>query len=84
MYCVVPFFMLLGTLVTFRNGIQGLGFSGFALFAGISELVCRFAMSYIGKINESFVITTLSYPVSWAVTSAFLLIIYFAIVRKKI
>ena len=84
MYCVVPFFMLLCTLVTFRNGIQGLGFSGFALFAGISELVCRFAMSYIGKINESFVITTFSYPVSWGVTSVFLLIIYFAIVRKKL
>lgn len=84
MYCVVPFFMLLCILVTFRNGIQGLGFSGFALFAGISELVCRFAMSYFGKINESFVITTLSYPVSWGITSALLLVLYFKIVRKKL
>ncbi len=84
LYCVAPFFVFLCTLVVVRYAVQGLGFSTIALTAGFIELVCRFVMSQIGKINESFVITSFSYPVSWVVTSAFLLLLYFFVVRKKL
>ena len=84
MYCVAPFFILLGTLVTLRYSIQGLGFSGFALGAGVIELVMRAVMSYVGKNADSFVLTSLSFPVSWGVTAVYLVIIYFAFVRRKL
>ena len=84
LYCVVPFFVFLCTLVVVRYAVQGLGFSGIALTAGFIELILRVVMSYFGGNARSFVITSLSYPVSWFGAACFLVIIYFVRVRKKI
>lgn len=84
MLSVAPFFVLLCTLVTLRYSIQGMGYSAFALGAGVIELVMRAIMSYIGKSANSFVITSLSFPVSWGVTALYLVIVYFGIIRRKL
>ena len=84
LYCVAPFFALLCTLVTLRYSFQGLGYSAIALTAAICELLARSVMSFVGSANKSFVITTLSYPVSWGITAAFLIIIYFVKIRRKL
>ena len=45
LYADLPLFFILGTLFVLRNGVQGIGKSGYALDAGFAELLARIAIA---------------------------------------
>lgn len=68
---------VLAILLILRNAIQGLGFSFFAMGAGVLELVGRTVMAVFFVEQFGFLAVCLAGPVAWALGAAFLVPLYF-------
>ncbi|MFI3206063.1 MAG: MATE family efflux transporter [Clostridia bacterium] len=66
----------------FRNTVQGLGFSGVAMFAGVMELIARVVIAFGFVSSFGYVAAVLSEPIAWIAAVAFLVPAYYIIMRK--
>lgn len=83
LYCIIsalcyPFLVIVNT---FRNTIQGMGYSSFAMTAGVLEMIARTAVGLLIPIL-GFTASCFSGPLAWVFADAFLIPAYFHVVKK--
>lgn len=79
---VGPFFFILGLLFIFRNTLQGMGFGGIPLLAGVSELVVRVAAAMWLADAWGFSGVCAASSIAWVLATALLLGGYIVILNK--
>lgn len=67
---------------TVRYSIQGLGFSSYAMFAGVFEMVARSLVALVLVPRWGFVGACFASPAAWFAADCFLILCYFYIMRK--
>ena len=77
------FYILLTLVNCIRFTIQGMGFSFFAVIAGVMEMVARVVVAFALVPAFGFVGACLASPVAWVLADAFLIPAFFY-VRKKV
>lgn len=75
-------YALLTLVNTVRFTIQGMGFSGFAVFAGVAEMFARAIVGIILVPIYGFTGACFAGPVAWLFADAFLIPAYFGCYRK--
>ncbi len=78
----LAFYPLLTLVNTVRFTIQGMGFSGFAVFAGVSEMIARALVGILLVPIFGFTGACFAGPVAWLFADAFLIPAYFSCYRK--
>jgi YhgE/Pip-like protein len=78
---VVMFFIPLLTIFVLRNGLQGLGYSRVAMFAGLFELVGRAFVAFALVGPYGFDGAILANPAAWIMADALLIPVYLHTVR---
>ena len=75
------FYPTLAVIFIFRNGLQGMGYSGEAMLAGVSELIARVLVAFVlvGRIGFSGVCC--ANPSAWVFADVVLLLLYFREMR---
>ncbi len=76
------FYVILATLIVYRYSIQGLGYSAFAMLAGVAELLARGGMAMLCHGEHGFLIACLANPVAWLAATVFLVPAYFWVMRR--
>ena len=66
----------------FRFSIQGMGFSGIAVLAGLLELIGRAAIALLLVPNWGFTAVCAADPCAWFLADLFLIPVYFSGIRK--
>lgn len=82
MTCAGPFYFLLGILNCTRMTIQGLGYSGIAMFAGLSELVARGLMALFIIPTFGFIAVCFTDQLAWLAASSVVVPVFIVIMRK--
>lgn len=77
------FYILLTLVNCIRFTIQGMGFSLFAVMAGVMEMVARVIVAFALVPAFGFVGACLASPIAWVLADAFLIPAFFY-VRKKV
>ena len=80
--CNTAFYFLLALVDIVRFLIQGMGFSGFAVLAGVLEMIARSLTAFILVPNVGFLGSCLGSPMAWLFADAFLIPAYFHV--KKV
>ena len=75
------FYPTLAVIFIFRNGLQGMGYSGEAMLAGVSELIARVLVAFVlvGRIGFNGVCC--ANPSAWVFADTVLLVLYFREMR---
>lgn len=73
---------LSATLGTFRYGLQGMGYSFTAMFAGVAEMLGRIVTAGIFVVLWGFTGVCFGHMAAWLLADIFLVISYFRIIRK--
>ena len=75
------FYPTLAVIFIFRNGLQGMGYSGEAMLAGVSELIARVLVAFVlvGRIGFNGVCC--ANPAAWVFADVVLLVLYFREIR---
>lgn len=83
LYCIITAlcYPLLVIVNTFRNTIQGMGYSSFAMSAGVLEMIARTVIGLLIPIL-GFTASCFSGPLAWVFADAFLIPAYFHVVKK--
>lgn len=76
------FYFTLVIVNIFRYTIQGLGFSGFAVFSGIMEMIARTLIGVVLIPIFGFTSACFASPLAWIMADAFLIPAYFHVMRK--
>ena len=76
------FYLLLLYVNVVRFMIQGMGFSGFAMFAGIAEMIGRGLIALVFVPIFGFRAACFASPLAWLFADAFLFPAFFAMVKK--
>lgn len=84
MYLIINtgFYFLLALVNIVRFLIQGMGFSGVAIFAGVFEMVARSIAGFGLVPIIGFVGVSLGSPIAWLMADMFLIPTYFYACRK--
>ena len=77
------FYIPLAVLIIYRYTIQGLGFSGLAMFAGVAEMVARAMVGFWFVPLWGYFAACIANPVAWFFACFFLIPAYF-VVRKRL
>ena len=77
------FYIPLAVLIIYRYTIQGLGYSGLAMFAGVAEMVARAMVGFWFVPLWGYFAACIANPVAWLFACFFLIPAYFA-VRKRL
>ena len=78
----LAFYPLLTLVNTVRFTIQGMGFSGFAVFAGVAEMIARALVGVLLVPIFGFTGACFAGPAAWLFADAFLVPAYFSCYRK--
>jgi len=78
----IAFYYALVEVNNIRSTIQGLGFSGFSLFSGLSEMVARTLIGAVFIPMFGFNAACFASPLAWVLADAFLIPAYFHCVKK--
>ena len=78
------FYVILGLLFVYRNALQGIGSSMIAFFGGVWELVMRSLVAFVLVAYLKFAAVCIASPVAWIGATAWLMIAYFIIIKRKI
>lgn len=70
-------YVFLSAIFVFRNTVQGMGYSGFAMFAGVFELVGRALIAFCFIPLFGFIAACLASPLAWILADAFLIPAFF-------
>ncbi len=76
------FYFLLAVLEIYRFLIQGMGYSLFAVLAGVSEMIARIIMGIWVVPMLQFVGACLASPLAWIFACAFLIPAYFYVMKR--
>lgn len=76
------FYILLVIVNVFRFCIQGMGFSSFAIFAGVSEMIGRAGVAFGLVPFFGYTAACFASPVAWILADAFLIPGYFICIKK--
>ncbi|MCD7858250.1 MAG: MATE family efflux transporter [Clostridiales bacterium] len=68
---ISPLFLLLGMLMIFRNTLQGMGYSSYALLSGVAELIGRSVGSAIAVTLTSFAVISVTNPMAWGLAMCY-------------
>lgn len=71
------FYPSLAVIFIFRNSLQGMGYSGEAMLAGVSELIARVLVAFVLVSRLGFNGVCCANPVAWVFADVVLLILYF-------
>lgn len=74
--------MLLAIVNIVRYTIQGMGFSGLAIFAGVFEMIARIMVAWIFVPKWGYLGACFANPMAWIMADAFLIPAYFYAKRK--
>lgn len=77
LFWITLFYILLALVNIIRFLIQGMGFSGFAVFAGIAEMIGRGLIGLVFVPMFGFTAACLASPLAWIFADAFLIPAYF-------
>ncbi len=75
------FYIPLAVLIIYRYTIQGLSYSGLAMFAGVAEMVARALVGLLVPMLGYFA-ACIANPVAWFFACGFLIPAYFAVRRR--
>lgn len=76
-------YFLLGLLENLRFLIQGMGFSGFAIFAGVAEMFARIIVGLFLIPAFGFSAACFGSPLAWVFACAFLVPAYYHVMKKS-
>ena len=76
------FYIPLAVLIIYRYTIQGLGFSGLAMFAGVAEMIARAMVGFWFVPLWGYFAACIANPVAWFFACFFLIPAYFVVRRK--
>ncbi len=76
-------YLLLGVIYVFRNALQGMGKSGVAMFAGVTELAGRALTAFVLVRIWGFTGFCFSNAVAWLFADIFLLATYFFVAHRR-
>lgn len=68
----VTFYFFLGTLCLFRYSIQGLGFTNFAMWSGVMEMIARVLVSLLLVAPLGYTAICLADAIAWIAANLFL------------
>ena len=77
------FYIPLAVLIIYRYTIQGLGYSGLAMFAGVAEMVARAMVGFWFVPLWGYFAACIANPVAW-LFACFFLIPAYIVVRKRL
>lgn len=80
--CNSLFYVMLTLVNTVRYLIQGMGFSKFALFSGMFEMIARGLAGFLLVPRFGFAAACFASPLAWILADCFLVPAYFYCVRK--
>lgn len=78
---VIGYFML-GTLCLFRYTIQGLGYTHFAMWSGVMEMVARTLVAVLLVSRLGFTAIAANDAIAWVAANLFLVPAYFYVFRR--
>lgn len=76
------FYWALGVLTVLRNAIQGLGFAGAAMLAGVFETIGRLIVALGLVANFGFSAVCFANPVAWVAADILLIVVYVIVIKK--
>ena len=76
------FYIPLAVLIIYRYTIQGLGYSGLAMFAGVAEMVARAMVGFWFVPLWGYFAACIANPVAWFFACFFLIPAYLVVRRK--
>lgn len=77
------FYLPLLVLNVTRFGLQGMGYSSLAVFAGVTEMLARIIMGFGLVPVYGYAAVCFSNPLAWVMADCFLLPAFFICIRKK-
>ena len=80
--CVTPFFIALGSLLVFRNAVQGLGYALPAMAAGIFEMIARSLVAFVAVNWFGFMAVCFANPAAWTAANILLIPVYLRVYSK--
>lgn len=81
---ITTLFVFHGSLMVFRNTVQGMGYSASALAASVMEIIGRSGAGLLAVYFNSFFIICLSPPASWILAMMMCIILYLYYMKKEI
>ena len=75
-------YILLALVNIVRFMIQGLGFSTFAILAGVAEMIARAISGFVLVPHFGYLFVILASPLAWIFADAFLVPAYFHVMKK--
>lgn len=75
-------YILLALVNIVRFMIQGLGFSTFAILAGVAEMIARAVAGFVLVPHFGYICVILASPLAWVLADAFLIPAYFHVMKK--
>lgn len=76
------FYVLLVLVNCVRFCIQGMGFSGFAVFAGVMEMIARVLVAFFLVPVMGYLGACLASPIAWILADVFLVPAFFSVMKK--
>ena len=76
------FYIPLGMIFIFRNGLQGMGFGFSAMLAGICELVARSSVAFLLVKPLGYIGACMSNPAAWVAADLLLIPMYFHVMKQ--
>lgn len=80
---ITTLFVFHGSLMVFRNTVQGMGYSASALAASVMEIIGRSGAGILAVYFNSFFIICVSSPAAWILAMIMCFILYVFYMRKE-
>ena len=81
--CLAWFYYLLAILGILRSGVQGLGHSGSAMFAGLTEMIARTVMGLFIIPVYGFTAACFTDQTAWIAATIYITVDFFIIMKKE-
>lgn len=78
----VSAFFILGTLCLFRYSIQGLGYTNFAMWSGVMEMIARIFVAFVMVSPLGFTAVCFGDAIAWVLANLFLVPAFIFVFRK--
>lgn len=82
MHVASYFFPALGLLCILRYAIQGVGYTGLAMFSGVSEMIARILVSLYAVPVFGYMAVCFGDPTAWLAADLFLIPAFIYVYRK--
>lgn len=80
---ITTLFVFHGSLMVFRNTVQGMGYSASALAASVMEIIGRSGAGILAVYFNSFFIICVSSPAAWILAMLMCIILYIYYMKKE-